>query len=133
MAASVPVSIRPIELGNRRHLKAFIKFPWTIYRDNPNWVPPLILDQLQFFTPGKNPYFDHSTAQLFMAYRGEALVGRISAQENNQHVRVHRDGAGFFGFFECIEDQAVANALFDAASAWLCERGLKTLRGPISF
>ena len=133
MAGSVPVSIRPIELGNRRQLKTFIKFPWRIYRDDPNWVPPLILDQLQFFTPGKNPYFSHSTAQLFMAFRGDEPVGRISAHENNQHIRVHKDGAGFFGFFECIDDQAVANALFDAASTWLSERGLKTMRGPVSF
>ena len=133
MAGSVPVSIHPMELGNRRQLKTFIKFPWRIYRHDPNWVPPLILDQLQFFTPGKNPYFSHSTAQLFMAFRGDEPVGRISAHENNQHIQVHKDGAGFFGFFECIDDHAVANALFDVASTWLGERGLKTMRGPVSF
>jgi len=133
MAGSAPVSIRPIELGNRRHLKRFIKFPWRIYGDDPNWVPPLIFDQLQFFSPRKNPYFSHSTAQLFMAFRGEEPVGRISAHENNQHIRVHKDGAGFFGFFECIDDQSVADALFDAASSWLGKRGLKTMRGPVSF
>jgi len=120
-------------LGNRKQLKTFIKFPWRIYSGDPNWVPPLILDQLQFFTPGRNPYFSHSAARLFMAFRGDEPVGRISAHENNQHIRVHRDGAGFFGFFECIDDQAVANALFDSASTWLSERGLKTLRGPVSF
>jgi len=133
MAGSAPVSIRPVELGNRRQLKTFIKFPWRIYRHDPNWVPPLILDQLQFFTPGKNPYFSHSTAQLFMAFRGDEPVGRISAHENNQHIQVHKDRTGFFGFFECIDDQAVANALFDVASTWLWERGLKTMRGPVSF
>jgi GNAT superfamily N-acetyltransferase len=133
MASSVPVSIRPVELGNRRQLKAFIKFPWRIYRHDPNWVPPLILDQLQFFTPRKNPYFSHSTAQLFMAFRGDEPVGRISAHENNQHIQVHRDGAGFFGFFECIDDQVVADTLFDVASTWLRKRGLKTMRGPVSF
>jgi len=133
MAGSPPVSIHPIELGNRRQLKKFIKFPWKIYRDDPNWVPPLIFDQLRFLTPGRNPYYSHSKAQLFMAFRGEEPVGRISAQENHQHNRVHRDGAGFFGFFECINDQTVANALFDAASSWLRERGLKTMRGPLSF
>ena len=133
MAGSPPVSIRPIESGNRRQLKKFIKFPWKIYRDDPNWVPPLIFDRLQFFTPGKNPYFSHSKAQLFMAFRGEEPVGRISAHENNQHIRVHKDGAGFFGFFECINDHTIANALFDAASNWLWERGLKTMRGPLCF
>ena len=81
MAGSPPVSICRIELGHRRQLKKFIKFSWKIYRDDPNWVPPLIFDQLQFFTPGKNPYFSHSKAQLFMAFRGEEPVGRISAHE----------------------------------------------------
>jgi hypothetical protein len=133
MAGSPPVSIHPIELGKRRQLRKFIKFPWTIYRDDPNWVPPLIFDQLQCFTPGKNPYFSHSKAQLFMAFRGEEPVGRISAHENTQHIQIHKDGAGFFGFFECINDQTAANALFDAASNWLRERGTKTMRGPLSF
>ena len=133
MAGSAPVSICRIELGHRRQLKKFIKFSWKVYRDDPNWVPPLILDQLQFFTPGKNPYLSHSKAQLFMAFRGEEPVGRISAHENSQHIQVHKDGAGFFGFFECINDQTVANALFDAASSWLRERRLKTMRGPVSF
>jgi len=133
MVNPVPISIRPLEPGNKRQLKAFIKLPWRIYSGNSYWVPPLILDQLRFFTPAKNPYFSHSTAQLFMAFRGEEPVGRISAHENNQHVRIHQDGAGFFGFFECIDDQAVADALLDAAFRWLRERGLRTMRGPLSF
>lgn len=120
-------------MGNRRQLKAFIRFPWNIYGDNPNWVPPLIFTQLQFFTPGKNPYFAHSKAQLFMAFRGDEPVGRISAHENNQHSHVHKDGVGFFGFFECIDDHTVGRALLDATSNWLGERGLKTMRGPLSF
>lgn len=133
MAGSPPVSIHPIELGDRRRLRKFIRFPWKIYKEDPNWVPPLIFDQLQFFTPGKNPYLSHSKAQLFMAFRGEEPVGRISAHENKQHILAHKDGAGFFGFFECINDQTVATALFDAASKWLRGRGLETMRGPISF
>jgi hypothetical protein len=133
MGDSFPVSIQPIEVGNRRQLKTFITFPWKIYRGEPNWVPPLIFDQRRLFTPGKNPYFSHSKAQLFMAFRGKEPVGRISAHENNQHCRVHNDGVGFFGFFECINDQMVSHALFDAASSWLRERELKSMRGPLSF
>jgi hypothetical protein len=68
-----------------------------------------------------------------MAFRGEEPVGRISAHENKQHIQVHKDGVGFFGFFECINDQTVANSLFDAASIWLRERGLGIMRGPVSF
>jgi len=129
----VVISIRLIDVANRRQLKEFITFPWKIYKDDPNWVPPLIFNQVQFFTPGKNPYFAHSKAQLFMAFRGTEPVGRISAHENNQHTRVHKDGAGFFGFFECIDDHTVGQALLGAASSWLGERGLKTMRGPLSL
>jgi hypothetical protein len=68
-----------------------------------------------------------------MAFRGDEPVGRISAHENNRHIQVHKDGTGFFGFFECVDDQAVADALFDVASTWLRERGLETMRGPVSF
>jgi hypothetical protein len=68
-----------------------------------------------------------------MAYRREEPVGRISARENNQHIQTHKGGVGFFGFFECIHDQTVANALFDAASSWLREPELTTMRGPLSF
>ncbi|MFI5324766.1 MAG: N-acetyltransferase [Candidatus Rokuibacteriota bacterium] len=133
MARSAAVSIRPIEMGRRKELKAFVNFPWKIYRDDPNWVPPLIFEQLQFFTPGRNPYLAHSAAQLYMAFRGDEPVGRISAHENNQHIRAHQDGAGFFGFFECIDDQAVASGLLDVAATWLAQRGLKVMRGPLSF
>jgi hypothetical protein len=133
VAGLPPVSIHPIELGNRRQLGKFIRFPWKIYQNDPNWVPPLIFEQRQFFTPGKNLYLSHSKAQLLMAFRGEEPVGRISAHENTQHSQVHKDGAGFFGFFECVNDQPVANALFDAAANWLRGRGLETMRGPMSF
>jgi GNAT superfamily N-acetyltransferase len=133
MAGSPPVSICGIELGHRKQLKTFIAFAWTVYRHDPNWVPPLIFDQLRFFTPGRNPYLSHSSAQLFLAYRGDEPVGRISAHENNQHTRVHRDDVGFFGFFECIDDRTVADALLDAAAHWLRKRGLKRMRGPASF
>jgi GNAT superfamily N-acetyltransferase len=88
---------------------------------------------MDFLNPGKNPYFSHSNVQLFMAYRDDKPVGRISAHENNQHLKVYKDDAGFFGFFECINDQETANALFGAASNWLREKGLKTMRGPASF
>ncbi len=127
------VTIRPVELSDRKLLREFIKLPWRIYRGDRNWVPPLIFDHLQFFNPRKNPYLAHSRVQLFLAYRDGRPVGRISAHENRGHTQIHRDGAGFFGFFECQDDHQVAAALFQAAEAWLREQSFRVMRGPVSF
>ena len=131
MASSV--EIRPVDQSKKKELKAFIKFPWKIYKGNKNWVPPLIFDQLEFFDLKKNPYFLHSRIQLFMAYRDGKPVGRICAHENKLHTKARNDGVGFFGFFECIDDQEVASALFDWAVVWLKGRGLEHIRGPASL
>ena len=81
----------------------------------------------------KNPFFEHGEAEYFLATRAGAVVGRIAAVVNTLHNEIHADKVGFFGFFECENDQAVADALFDAASAWLRARGFDTMRGPASF
>ena len=127
------ITIQPIDFNDKKRVKKFITFPWKIYEDDPNWVPPLIIDKLDFLNPKKNPFFLHSSAQLFMAFRGNEPVGRISAQVNNQHLHVHKDDTGFFGFFECVNDREVASALFETAGEWLKERGMQTMRGPASF
>jgi GNAT superfamily N-acetyltransferase len=127
------ITIQPIDFNDKKRVKKFITFPWKIYEDDPNWVPPLIIDKLDFLNQKKNPFFLHSSAQLFMAFRGNEPVGRISAQVNNQHLQVHKDDTGFFGFFECVNDREVASALFETAGEWLKERGMQTMRGPASF
>ena len=81
----------------------------------------------------KNPFFEHGEAEDFLATRAGAVVGRIAAVVNTLHNEIHADKVGFFGFFECENDQAVADALFDAAAAWLRTRGFDTMRGPASF
>ena len=65
--------------------------PFKLYKNDPNWVPPLIMDQKNFFNPKKNPYYEHSEVQLFLAYKDEIIVGRISAQTNTQHNKFHED------------------------------------------
>jgi len=111
----------------------FIRLPWSIYRDDPNWVPPLIIDQKEMFDKRRFPFFGHSEADFFLAWRDGRPVGRIAAIRNNNHLKIYRDDVGFFGFFECINDPDVANALFNAAANWLHERGLKWMRGPESY
>ncbi len=81
----------------------------------------------------KNPFFEHSDAQYFLAERAGEVAGRIAAIQNRKHNRYHQDSVGFFGFFECVDDQAVADALFTVAAEWLRERKLTVMRGPTSF
>lgn len=111
-------------------LMRFIKFQWKIYKDDPYWVPPLIMDRKKILSKEKNPFFKHGDAEYFLAERNGELVGRIAAIRNDLHNKYHHDKVGFFGFFECINDQQVANALFDAAKNWLKQRGFDTMRGP---
>lgn len=125
------IDIKPVT--TRRERKIFVKLPWKIYKDDPQWVPPLIIDRMNFLDPKKNPYFKHSQVQLFLAYKDGELAGRISAHENRNHNKKYNDKAGFWGFFECINDQDVADALLDATVQWLKSRGLTSMRGPAMF
>ncbi len=125
------VAIRPVQ--TRREVDRFIKLPWKIYKNNPAWIPPLLLERKQFLNPKKNPYFEHAEVQLFLAERDGEVVGRISAQIDHLHNRTHKEQTGFFGFFESVEDFEVSSALIEEASAWLRNQGMKTLRGPFSF
>ncbi len=81
----------------------------------------------------KNPFFEHGEAEYYLALRGSKVVGRVAGISNRLHNETHQDRAGFFGFFECIDDQDTADALLDAAAAWCRARGHDTLRGPASF
>ena len=121
-----------VPVSDGRGLDRFIAFPYDHYRDDPLWVPQLRRDMRTLLTPGKNPFFEHAEAQYFLARSDGRTVGRIAAIKNDAHTREHNDRVGFYGFFESIDDQAVANALFDAAAAWLRARDFDTMRGPMS-
>jgi len=110
----------------------FIRMPWRIYRDDPHWVPPLLSDRRKVLDPRRNPFFQHAKMELFLARLGGEVVGRVAAIVNDAHNTTHNDKVGFFGFFETIDDQAVANALLGAAEAWLVAQGMTEMRGPIS-
>ena len=113
-------------------LNRFIAFPYDHYRGDSLWVPPLRMDIRTLLTPGKNPFFEHAEARYFVARSDGRTVGRIAAIKNDAHNREHGDRVGFYGFFECVDDQRVANALFDAAAAWLTGKGFAVMRGPMS-
>jgi GNAT superfamily N-acetyltransferase len=125
------VKVRAVQRG--RDLNAFIDLPYRLHADDPLWAPPLRKDIRERLSPKKNPFFDHAEVKYYLAERAGRVVGRIAAIANGRHDLIYDDGVAFFGFFECIDDPAVATALFDAASSWARERGYSRLRGPTSF
>ena len=117
-------------VNTRKEKSQFFKFPWQLYRDDPNWVPPLRADQWQLLNYKPHPFYEDGEIQTFLALRSGEPCGRIAAIINNSHNRQHDENRGFFGFFESVDDQDVASALFDAVRAWLAERGITAIRGP---
>ncbi|MEJ2049691.1 MAG: N-acetyltransferase [Calditrichota bacterium] len=128
------MSVNVLPLANTKHdRKKFIDMAWDIYRDYPHWVPPLKIDMQTLLDPEKHPFHDHAEARLFVAERDGKVVGRIAAHVNHAHNKYWEDTVGFFGFFECIKDQEVANALFEAARNYLREHGRTAIRGPFNW
>jgi GNAT superfamily N-acetyltransferase len=125
------VRVRPIYTPKER--LTFITFQWEVYKDDPNWVPPLISERKAFFDPARNPSFEHMECQLFVAERGERVVGTIAALINHRHNEFHDERVGFFGFFETIPDYAVAEALLSTACDWVRDQGMIAIRGPANF
>ena len=113
--------------------EAFIRFPYELYQNDPNWVPPLQMERRDFLDPKKNPWFQFGTAELFLARRDGKVVGRIAGVVDPRYNEFHNTNLGFFGMFESIDDQAVARGLFDAASTWLRAQGFPEMLGPVNF
>jgi len=132
--ATLPTTglIRVRTARSRRERLEFIRMVWDLYKDDPNWVPPIEMDRMRLIDTAKNPFYKHARVELFIAEKEGKVVGRIGAVVNDTHNRIHDDKVGFFGFFESIDDQDVANTLFNAAGFWLREQGITVMRGPIS-
>ncbi len=123
--------IRRVE--SRADLARFVDLPYRLHREDRNWIPPFKAEVAKLLDRRANPFFDHAEADYFLAERDGQVVGRIAAIHNRLHNEVHEDRVGFFGFFECVNDFTVAAPLLDTAAAWIRERGLDVLRGPMSF
>lgn len=123
--------MRPVRTG--ADLERFIAFPYRLHRRDPLWVPQLRMDVRKLLSREKNPFFQHAEAEYYLAERDGAVIGRIAAIHNRTHNEFHEDTVGFFGFFDCINEQPVATQLLDTAAGWLRERGLTVIRGPASF
>jgi len=124
------IKIRKVE--NEKDRMDFIKFPWEIYKGDPYWVPPLIFDVRKNLDPNKNPFFKHAEAALYLAEKNGKIAGRIAAIKNDNHNNFHKDKAGFFGFFETIDDEEVSDLLLDTACEWVKSKGLTEIIGPVN-
>ncbi len=124
--------VKIIKVSTRKDQKRALDFPWKIYKDDPYWVPNLVSEEKGLLGFVDDPFYERNEVQTFLAERDGQTVGRIAAILNVGHLERFNDGVGFFGFFESIDDQDVANALFKAAGEWLKERGVKTVRGPMN-
>jgi GNAT superfamily N-acetyltransferase len=127
----MPVDVRPV--AGKRELNAFIKLPWRLYRNEPNWVPPLLMDLRKRLDRERNPFFAHAQAEYFLAWRDDRPVGRITAHIDRNLNEFQGNEWGLFGFFECEDDSEAAAALLGAAEAWLRERGRDRMVGPMDF
>jgi GNAT superfamily N-acetyltransferase len=125
------VTIRPVRTRGER--KRFVKVPFRLHRDRSQWVPPLIFERMQFLDPGKNPWFEHGEAELFVAEREGEPVGRISAQIDHRWDEYQGGNDAMFGFFETTEDPEVARALLETACEWAVGKGRERILGPMDF
>ncbi len=127
----LPIEIRRVRTKSDR--STFVKMVFPLYESDPLWVPPLIGEQIEFIDPEKGVFFEHGEAELFLAYRGDKPVGRISAHVNRRYDELYGAGRGFFGFFECENSQDTADALLSSAQRWLRSKGRTSAEGPMSF
>lgn len=123
-------SISVVPVSSKAQQKAFIRFAWEHYKGDPNWVPPLIHNIKELLNYRKHPFYEAAECQTFLAYVDGKIVGRIAAIIDHNHNSHHDEKRGMFGFFESIDDQQVANALFDTAKAWFAEKEIFLMRGP---
>lgn len=127
------MSVEILPVRTRKQLRAFLRLPWRLYRGDPHWVAPLLLDEGKRFDPRRNPFFEHAEVQLFLAVQDGKPAGRICAHIDRIHNEFHREKTAFFGFFESVKSEEVARALLETAENWAKERGMERLRGPFGF
>lgn len=127
------MSLQIVEVNDKSLVKKFIKFPIGLYKGNPYYVPPLILDEMGTLDPKKNPAFDFCEQQLFLAYKGNQIVGRIAAIINHRSNETWNQKRARFGFVDFIDDNAVVDALFAAAEQWARSKGMEEIQGPMGY
>ena len=124
--------IKLVAVDSKTALNEFVELPFRICRNEAHWVPPLRIAVKELLDRKKHPFYANAEAEFFLARRDGEVVGRIAAIIDRAHNRFHGEQAGFFGFFECMDDVEVARLLLERARAWVRERGAAFLRGPVN-
>ena len=127
------LSVDIVPVQTRKQWREFHNLPYRVYRDDPHWIPPLLLERKFHFDPKHNPFFEHARAAFWLAYQDGQPVGRISAQIDQLHLDRYADASGHFGFLEAIDDPAIFDRLLRTAEDWLRSAGLRRAIGPVSF
>jgi hypothetical protein len=127
-----PGDLSILAVRNPSELERFIRVPWSIYGDDPCWIPPLLMERKEHLS-AKNPYFRHASWQAWVAFRNGKPVGRISAQVDQLRLDRYHDATGLFGFIEAVDDPATFQLLLDTACDWLREQGMKRVQGPFNL
>jgi hypothetical protein len=125
-------SLQVLKVEGKSALNDFIRLPWSLYMDDPMWVPPLLLERRMHLSP-KNPYFEHAKFCSWITYRNDNPVGRISAQIDRLHIDRYQDATGFFGMLEAEDNSLTFRALLDTAESWLRDRGMQRIFGPFNL
>ncbi len=133
MSATPASDVLVTRVESAAQKKEFILFQYEIYKSDPYFVPPLLMDREMFFNEKKNPWFEFGKTDLFLARRNGKIVGRVAAIEDPRYNDFHQAKIGWFGMFECIDDVGVAKALLDAVETWVKARGLTEMLGPANF
>lgn len=126
------MGVEIVAVNGKQSLKEFIEFPYTLYRGDPHWVPPLQIAVKELLDREKHPFYRNAQAEFYIARQNGRVVGRVAAIVDQAHNRFHEEEAGFFGFFESIDDAGVSEALLARARKWCEEHGAKVVRGPVN-
>jgi GNAT superfamily N-acetyltransferase len=122
------------QVADDRDCWAFVKFPWTIYRDDANWVPPLVTERRDYIDPQKNPFFEHTDAAFFLAERPDGeVLGTIAAAVDHNYNAFQEVQVGWFGLFEVIQEYAIGEALLSTARDWVQDQDMSAILGPVNL
>ena len=125
-------SLQVVKVEGKSDLNDFIRLPWSLYMDDPMWVPPLLLERRAHLSP-KNPYFEHAKFCSWIIYRSDKPVGRISAQIDRLHIDRYQDATGFFGMLEAEDNRVTFHTLLGTAENWLRKQGMQRISGPFNL
>ena len=127
------IEIRKVDTENKKQVKEFVQFHYDLYKTCPQWVPPFRNDIEIMLNKKKHPFYEHSDADFFTAWKDGKMVGRTAVLNNTAYNKYHNQNSGDIFLFDAIDDQETANALFDAAAEWARGKGLSKLKGPKGF